>query len=108
MLRNGIRFAFFVTNIVDFEYSKYGAEKDASRVETHSIAQTIIDCCDVRGDELAYKVKGKIEFYSNDLPAADCVYHRSCSIHFRTQKNIPLKYRNVSMRQKAGRPVNQV
>ena len=59
-------------------------------------------------DEWADNVKGKIEFYSNDLPAADCVSHRSCCINLRILKQIPHKYIGIFIRDKSGWPENQV
>ena len=41
------------------------------------------------------------------MPAADCVYHRSCSTNFRN-KRIPVKYRENTEKDKGGRPENQV
>ena len=98
----------FCSQHVDFEASKYGEEIDASRVEFHEFATSILACCDLRRDEWAFTVKAKIEFYNEDLPAAGCVYHRSCSTNFRNKKRIPVKYRDNSEKDKGRRPENQV
>ena len=98
----------FCSQHVEFEASKYGEEIDASRVEFHEFTTSILACCDLRRDESAFTVKGKIEFYNEDLPAADCVYHRSCSTNFRNNKRIPVKYRENTEKDKGGRPENQV
>ena len=46
----------FCNQIINFEESKYGIEKDTSIV-THAFTQSIIDCCKDRCDEWAYKGK---------------------------------------------------
>ena len=60
----------FCSQHVDFETSKYGEEIDASRVQFHEFTTSILACCDLRRDEWAFTVEGKIEFYNEDLPAA--------------------------------------
>ena len=67
---------------------------------------SITKCASQRGDEWSYRVKGKIEFFSSDLHAADAVYHRLCSTNFRIGKKIPLRYSNVDEKQKLGGPEN--
>lgn len=41
---------------------------------------------------------------SHDLPAVDAVYHQSCSVTFRTKKQIPKSYAAVQTCSKKGRP----
>ncbi|KAG1662657.1 Villin-1 [Nymphon striatum] len=44
-----------------------------------------------------------------DLHAADCIYHHSCSINFRTDRDVPQQYRSCPprKRRKSRRPRNQ-
>ena len=45
--------------------------------------------CRQRNDDWAFSVEGRIEYFGKDMHAADSVYHRSCDINFRTNRNIP-------------------
>ena len=99
--RHGV--CLFCTENVDFILG------DGSKVETHNFATSILECCQSRADEWSYTVQGKINFYDGDLPAHDCVYHRSCSVNFRNGKNIPRKYKSSPGAEKSsGRPENEV
>ena len=53
-----------------------------------------------------HMVYGKIQYYNSDLPAADAVYHQSCSVNFRTCRKIPKQYADNSSRVLTGRPIN--
>ena len=44
--------------------------------------------CDARQDKWGADVKSRINFI-HDLHAADAIYHKSCDVNFRTEKNIP-------------------
>ena len=57
-------------------------------VRTMDMQQTILNECETRGDEWAEMVRARIQSV-HDLPAADAVYHHSCSTNFRTKMNIP-------------------
>ena len=63
--------------------------------------------CNKRGDEWSFKVKGKIEYFAEDLHAADVFYHRQCSVNFRTGRRIPVQF-SEHTKKKAGRPENTV
>ena len=80
-----------------------------SYVKTDNFTKTILQCCDNRCDDWSLKVKGRIEFYSGDLHAADCVYHQSCSSHFRCGRDVPLHFQSSheSKRRKSGRPKDE-
>ena len=100
----------FCDNLVSFDPPKYGLETDAAKVKTHgkiSFVSTIKKCCEQRCDEWAFNVKGKIEFYSSDLHAADVVHHRSCSVNFRTGRQITTQY-SLEEKSKGGRPENVI
>ena len=81
----------FCDNVVEFTPSKY----NSSNSEAQKV-KTIRKCCTERNDDWVHAVLGKIEYYSEDLHAADCVYQRSCSTNFRTGRQIPSQYINVS------------
>ena len=70
--------------------------------------KTILQICEKRNDSWASSVKGRIA-YTNDLHAADAVYHTSCDSAFRNGKSLPQKYRNesssVETPAKCGKPV---
>ena len=57
---------------------------DYSYVNTDTFSMTILDCCDSHLDNWSFTVKCRIEHYCGDLHAADCLYHHSCSGHFRS------------------------
>lgn len=61
-----------------------------------------------RNDEWSLKVKGRIQYYEDDLHAADCVYHHACSSHFRCGRDATLQFQSESdpKRRKSGRPKN--
>ena len=102
-------FLFFCDRTVSFDKPKDGSRLDASKLQTDDFVQTVSACAAQRCEEWSYKAKGRIEYFSSDLHAADAVYHRSCRSNFRTGKQIPLKYNGGSNeKQKAGRPENPI
>ena len=78
-----------------------------SSVRTLEIKNTILNICAQRNDSWSHAVMARLE-YSQDLPASDAVYHKQCSINFRTFKQIPIIYRDFkednSNPSKRGRP----
>lgn len=48
-------------------------KSDYSCVKTDNFAKSVLQCCDTRRDEWSFSVKGRIEYYSSDLHAADAV-----------------------------------
>ena len=42
--------------------------------------------------------QGRIEYFGKDMHAADCVYHRSCDINFRTIKGIPVLHQDALLK----------
>lgn len=77
-------------------------------VRTLDFQKTVYRICAERADEWPEKVKGKIEFVS-DLPAADALYHQSCSTNFRTKRKLPKCFASDTdnKRPKQGRPVDE-
>lgn len=57
-------------------------------VRTTEFQKSIEQICDERNDEWAIRIKGRIAF-ARDLHAADAVYHKVCSINFRTNTGFP-------------------
>ena len=79
---------------------------DYSHVKTNDFAKTILEGCNNRSDDWSFTVKGRIEYYDGDLHAADCIYHHKCSVHFRTGRDIPVRFRKGRdpISRKLGRP----
>ena len=81
--------------------------EEYSSVKTDGFVETIMAHCRQRKDDWAFTVQGRIEYFEKDLHAADSVYHRSCDINFRTNRDVPMQHRDGSTEKKArkvGRP----
>ena len=80
---------------------------DVFPVRTAAFQNSVLQSCAERKDEWSTLVAGRIEF-AQDLIAADAVYHQSCSVNYRTGKQIPHQHSsgpgNVAKKQKLGRP----
>ena len=61
---------------------------DVLPVRTVETRNKILGVCQERGDEWANDVQARI-LHVHDLHAADAVYHKACSVNFRTMKQIP-------------------
>ncbi|CAG2220527.1 unnamed protein product [Mytilus edulis] len=59
-------------------------DKNVFQVRTDDFDSRIQDACDLRNDDWAAEVRGRLESVS-DLHAADAVYHQACSANFRTK-----------------------
>ena len=61
--------------------------------------------CEERADDWAEEVCARI-LQVHDLPAADAIYHQSCSSNFRTKKQIPstFSFEQRGTKQKIGQP----
>jgi len=79
--------------------SSHGHDVPANEVQTDSFSQTVLGHCENQADEWAFTVKGRIEYFGNDLLAADC----------RTGRNIPeqLKTGSWAKRKSLGQPKNE-
>ena len=76
-------------------------------VRTVETKDTILAICHERGDDWAKAVQARI-LHVHDLHAADAVYHRVCSVNFRTMKQVPVIHdyeSNTSKKLKLGRCV---
>lgn len=82
---------------------------DYSYVKTDNFTRSILQCCDDRSDDWSLTVKSRIEFFAGDLHAADCVYHHTCSSHFRCGRGIPLQFQKdpETKRRKSGKPLDE-
>jgi autonomous glycyl radical cofactor GrcA len=107
---SGRKFVFkdhclFCGNTVQGDGQKRGT--DMYPVRTKDFQTTIVEDCKKRNfDEWSQMVLGRIEF-AQDLHAADACYHQTCSVNFRTGKQIPqqqLPSESSSKRLKPGRP----
>ena len=58
-------------------------------VRTVETKDTTLAICHERGDDWANAVQARI-LHVHNLDAADAVYHRVCSVNFRTMKQIPV------------------
>ena len=65
-----------------------------SSVMTGAFTQSILYMCDKRNDDWSLDVRGRIEYYSRDLIAAEIKYHHQCDTNFRNGFDLPLKYEN--------------
>ena len=58
-------------------------------VRTVETKDTTLAICHERGDDWANAVQARI-LHVHNLHAADAVYHRVCSVNFRTMKQVPV------------------
>lgn len=82
---------------------------DYSFVKTDGFVRSILSHCKQRNDDWAITIQGRIAYFGKDLHAADCLYHRSCDINFRTNYGIPMRHGGGSTTKKprkVGRPMN--
>ena len=78
----------------------------AVKVKTIEFKDIIMVTCSERNDDWADTVKARI-LHVHDLHAADAVNHQTCSVNFRTKKQMPTaKFTNTdgSKKAKLGRP----
>lgn len=68
------------------EHKKIGVE--VFKVTTISMKDSVLAACSDREDAWADTVRARI-LHVHDLPAADAMYHQTCSVNFRTGKQIP-------------------
>ncbi|CAB3981527.1 Hypothetical predicted protein [Paramuricea clavata] len=66
--------------------------EEYSCVKTDTFVETVLSHCKQRNDDWAFTAQGRIEYFGKDLHVADSLYHRSCDIHFRTNRGIPMQY----------------
>ena len=84
-------FAFTENCLFCGQFAKCDGKKrgyDVYPVRTLDFQKTILNICSIREDAWAQKVSARIEF-ATDLPAVDAIYHQTCNVNFRTNRDIP-------------------
>ena len=80
------------------------------RVTTIETKDTILRICSERKDEWSETVRARL-LNVHDLPAADAVYHQTCSVNVRTRKQLPKVHETDEQppveRSKVGRPPDE-
>ncbi|CAG2198760.1 SMAD4 [Mytilus edulis] len=71
-----------------FSESKRGI--DVFPVRTTDFSNTLRNICKERNDEWSEIVLRRLNIAPSDLHAADAIYHQTCSVNFRTGKQIPV------------------
>ena len=77
----------------------------AHPVETLTLQYRLRLVANIRQDDWGNTVLPRIDS-AIDLPAAEGRYHQSCSINFRTGRNIPTKFSDNPKRKSIGRPID--
>jgi hypothetical protein len=78
------------------------AKAKRRKVETHTIVENWIAICKKRNDVWSQEVSSRLEFFNNDLVAADAIYHQLCKTRFSIGR--AKEAGKVSI----GRPVNEI
>ena len=78
----------FCNNEIKFENASKYSSFEGVQVKTSEFAKTIKACCIERADGWGFIVLGRMEVKMSDLHEADCAYHRSCCVNFRTGKKV--------------------
>ena len=78
---------------------------DVLQVKTIGLKDSVLSVCHERADSWSDTVKARI-LHVHDLHAADAVYHQTCSVNFRTKKQMPMAQTTADdlKRPKLGRP----
>ena len=82
---------------------------DICNVKTIGMKSTILDVWKERQDAWSHSVQARL-LHVHDLHGADAIYHQSCSINFRTKKNIPSAFQQNKTsfkRKEIGRPQDE-
>lgn len=103
-------FAFTENCLFCGQFAKCDGKKrgyDVYPVRTLDFQKTILNICSIREDAWAQKVSARIEF-ATDLPAVDAIYHQTCNVNFRTNRDIPKYFQpDVEKTPTRGRPTDQ-
>ena len=102
---------FFCGSKVEFGLnSKRKRLSEAFSVTTIETKDTILKICSERNDEWSEAVSARL-MNVHDLPAADAVYHQTCNVNFRTNRQLPQLYETdelpAAKKRKVGRPQNE-
>ena len=83
---------------------------EAFRVTTVETKDTILKICSERNDDWSETIRARL-MNVHDLPAADAIYHQTCNVNFRTNRQLPQVYEAdelpVMKKRKIGRPQNE-
>ena len=83
---------------------------EAFSVTTIETKDTILKICSERNDEWSEAIRARF-MNVHDLPAADAVYHQTCNVNFRTNRQLPQLYETdelfAAKKGKVGRPQNE-
>ena len=93
---------------IDEEYERKKS-RSVYRVTSLDVQDVVRRVCEERADDWAEEVRTRI-LQVHDLPAADAIYHQSCSSNFRTKKQIPSTFsfeQPSTKKQKIGRPQDE-
>lgn len=83
---------FFCGTKVEFGLnSKRKRLGEAFSVTTIETRNTILKICSERNDEWSEAISARL-INVHDLPAADAVYHQTCNVNFRTNRQLPQLY----------------
>ena len=102
---------FFCGTKVEFgSNSKRKRLDEAFSVTTIETKDTILKICSERNDEWSEAIRARL-MNVHDLPAADAVYHQTCNVNFRTNRQLPQLYETdelpAAKKRKVGRPPNE-
>ena len=102
---------FFCGTKVEFgSNSKRKRLGEAFSVTTIETKDTILKICSERNDEWSEAIRARL-MNVHDLPAADAVYHQTCNVNFRTNRQLPQLYETdelpAAKKRKVGRPQNE-
>ena len=97
---------FFCGTKVEFgSDSKRKRLGEAFSVTTIETKDTILRICSERNDEWSETIRARL-MNVHDLPAADAIYHQTCNVNFRTNRQLPQLMRQMNcLPQKRGKSV---
>ena len=102
---------FFCGTKVEFgSDSKRKRLGEAFSVTTIETKDTILRICSERNDEWSETIRARL-MNVHDLPAADAIYHQTCNVNFRTNRQLPQLYETdelpAAKKRKVGRPQDE-
>ena len=101
---------FCGTKVESGSNSKRKRLGEAFSVTTIETKDTILKICSERNDEWSEAIRARL-MNVHDLPAADAVYHQTCNVNFRTNRQLPQLYETdelpAAKKRKVGRPQNE-
>lgn len=90
--------------------SKRKRLSEAFSVTTIETKDTILRICSERNDEWSETIRARL-MNVHDLRAADAIYHQTCNVNFRTNRQLPQLYETnelpAAKKRKVGRPQDE-